>query len=219
MLILLFILVLIQFTISSGELYCRIIEKENNNNNNNFQINAPFVHNNIVNPSNQLTIDCKAMQDNIIDCNKIGDDDNAYELKCGLFTLNCTTEYNSINPSDKNNLKCKPSSNYYYSYASSYTSSRRKLQDNSDGDSLLLNVWSQSQIQIHINDKLVFEGSGNTWDQPWNLLKVNPLVDTFSITLHNYCHWWGCTPGGIIITHHYHHYLHYYNYNYNHYHH
>jgi hypothetical protein len=205
LLVLVLLLVLILFVYNvNADLYCRIIEKEIINSNVDLKINALFIYppnnyNNYNNAATTIIIDCKAMQDNILECNKIGADDYTYELKCdargGLLQLNCTTEYNPINPNDKSNIKCNPTSDYYNSYAS-YTSSRRKLQDSTDGDSLLLSVWSQSNMQIHINDKLVFEGSGITWDQPWNLLKVNPLVDTFSITLERRCWYGGCGPGG-----------------------
>ena len=116
----------------------------------------------------------------------------------GLLQLNCTSEYNPTNPNDKNNIKCIINSdNYYYSNPSYTSSKRRKLQqDYSNSDTQLLTVWSKSNMQIHINDKLVFEGSGNTYDQPWNLLKVNPLVDTFSITVDRNCGW--CEPEGFV---------------------
>lgn len=200
-LILVLVLVLFAFNINA-DFYCRILDKESSTND--VEINAPIVYNDVVS-SNALTIDCKGMQDNIIECNKIGDDD-VYQLKCdatsGLLQLNCTTEYNPINPHDKSNIKCNLNSHYYYSNPSPIITSSmtRKLQENTNSESasLLLHVCSQTNMYIYINDKLEFEGNGHTRDQPWNLLKINPLVDTFSITLPPNCPY-GChLTGGFV---------------------
>jgi hypothetical protein len=216
MLVLIIIIVLLSLAYNiNADFYCNILDnKDNNDNDNSFNINAPIIHNDIIsnnNNNNKVIIDCKGMQDNIIQCNKIisnsnDNGNNDIELQCdtliGLLILNCTIQYNPINPNDNNNIKCNPINNYYYPSSSlslsSSSSLRRRLQDNTDSNSRLLHVWSMSNMQIHINDKLVFEGSGSTRDQPWNLLKLNPLVDTLSITLDRYCPHGHCHQGGFV---------------------